>query len=122
MTNLAYNRTKGAAYETDLVKYLRTFPGTDVEQLHLRGVKDEGDLVLKIGGLAYILEAKNDKSMDLSGWVREAETEAGNYATARGIEPVHFSVVSKRRQKPVSESYVVTPLWEWVRQIDQLPF
>lgn len=116
MSSPAYNKTKGAAFELDLVKYFRS-EGLDAERLRLSGPKDEGDIALKVGGLPFVLEAKNTKLMDLAKATREATIEAGHYADARLIQPVHYAVVLKRRQRPVSESYVVVPLNEWLAQI-----
>lgn len=117
MSSPAYNKTKGAAFELDLVKYFRS-EGLDAERLRLSGPKDEGDIALKVGGLPFVLEAKNCKRIDLGGWVAEATLEAGHYSAARALMlPPHFAVVHKRRQKPVSESFVTIPLNEWLRQI-----
>lgn len=117
MSSPAYNKTKGAAYELGLVKYLRA-EGYDVERLRLSGRRDEGDLVVKIGGLPFVIEAKNVKQMTLGSWVNEAQLEAGHYADARLLQvPPHFLVVHKRRQKPIAESFVTMPLNEWLNQI-----
>lgn len=116
---------KGGAFERDLLRYFRS-EGIDAERLRLAGTRDEGDLVLKIGGLPFVLEAKNRKGLDLAGWVEEARLEAQHYGTARGFHllrrpvddhPAHFAVVHKRRMKPVSESFVTLPLHEYLRQL-----
>lgn len=117
----AANKRRGAAYELDLLKGLRN-EGFDAERLRLSGRLDEGDLILKTSGLPWIIEAKNAKQMDLSGWCREAEVEARNYAAARGIPPAHFAVFIKKRNAGLFEGYAVTPIHEWLRQISQTPF
>ena len=117
MTNPAYNKTKGAAFELDLVKFFRA-EGLDAERLRLSGARDEGDIALKVGGLPFVIEAKNVKQMNLGGWVNEATIEAQHYSDARCLQvPPHFLVIHKRRQKPISESFVTIPLTEWLRQI-----
>lgn len=116
MSSPAYSKVKGTQYETDLVKYLR-FKRYDVERLRLNGREDEGDLVLKIGGLPYIIEAKNVRQMNLGGWVNEAEVEANHYADHREIDLPYFFVAHKRRNHPVCNSYVTVPLWQYLDQI-----
>jgi hypothetical protein len=64
-----------------------------------------------------VLEAKNVSRMNLGGWVQEAEVEAANYATHRGLDPddVHWAVVHKRKGKGVAKSYVTLSLDEFLR-------
>ena len=59
----------------------------------------------------WCLEAKNHKSIDLAGFVDQAETEAKN-AGAKW-----FSAIVKRRNRGVKDSYVVMPLWMWTELI-----
>lgn len=117
----AANKAKGSLFERDLLAYLRN-EGYDAERLRLAGKDDEGDLVLKIGGLAFVLEAKNEKKMNLAGYVREAEVEAKNYARSRKLPWVNFAALVKKRNAGIGEAYVVVPLHEWLRHIDQAPF
>jgi Holliday junction resolvase len=119
MTN--YNKQKGTTFETDLMKYFRS-RRMDCERLRLAGTKDEGDLVLKVGGLPYIIEAKNRAKLELGTWCKEAEVEALHYSQARDIEMPSFVVISKRRNHPICNSFVTMPLSEWLNQIDQTPF
>lgn len=119
----AANKTKGNAFERDLLLYLRN-EGYDAERLRLAGSEDEGDIVLKVGGLPFIIEAKNKKRMDLAGFVREAEKEARNYSAHRkaGVPGANFAAVVKKRNAGTGEAYVVVPLHEWLRHIDQRPW
>lgn len=112
----AANKRRGAGYEMDLLRYLRA-EGYDAERLRLTGRLDEGDLVLKMGGIPFVLEAKATKVNNLTDFVRQARDEATNYAAARGILPAPFAAVIKKRQAPISESFVVIPLSEWLQQI-----
>lgn len=114
----ATNRRAGAKWETDLLRYLRN-EGYDAERLRLTGAKDEGDLCLRLGGLPFILEAKNEKQINLASYVREAEVEARNYNNARGIglPGANYAAVVKRRNHGVGEAYVVVPLHEWLRHV-----
>lgn len=98
---------KGPLWETKLLNYLREH-GFDAERLRLTGKEDEGDLVVKDGSV-IIIEAKDEKKFDLSGYLREAEDEAGNYAKHRGLDPADMVPIAivKRRNHSVSKAYVV---------------
>lgn len=123
MTVSKYATQAGRKYETDLLKYLREF-GHDVERLRLAGAEDEGDLLVRPvavsgpprGPSRFVIEAKRTKSLDLSGWVKEAETEADNYARHRGLDltPPGFLAVHYARGKGIGKSYVTTTLDEWL--------
>lgn len=103
------NKRKGAGFEIDLVQYLRD-QGLDAERLTKTGRDDEGDAVIKVPDLAVVVEAKNEKTISLSRYVTEAHTEACNWVNHRSpavpalVLPV---AVVKRRQNPISKSYVV---------------
>lgn len=113
----AAGKRKGSQFELDLLKGLRN-EGIDAERLRLAGVNDEGDLVLKVGGLVHIIEAKNRQQMDLSGWVVEAEKEARNYGQARGTGYLpHYAVYIKKRNAGLFEGYAVMPIHEHLRLI-----
>ena len=87
---MSKSKQKGTSFETSLLPALRTvYPGA--ERRALTGNKDKGDFILP--GADFALEAKNQKALDLSGWIREAETEAENLGVPFGV------VVHKRRGK-----------------------
>ena len=110
----SYNKAKGSKFETDVMKYLRKL-GHFAERLAKAGANDEGDLVTIIAGQTYILECKNRKSLDLPQFWAEAQTEAANYAKARGlvVEPPAFVIV-KRRRGSIEDAWVIQNLEEWV--------
>ncbi len=58
------NGRKGAQFETDVMRWLRT-AGALCERLVKAGKNDEGDLVAIIAGKQYILELKNRKTISL---------------------------------------------------------
>jgi hypothetical protein len=111
-----YATRAGKQYETDLMNYLRT-QDIDVERLRLTGTEDEGDLLVRGEHARFVIEAKRTKSLDLAGWIKEAETERDNYVKHRGYSlfPTHFVVVHKARGKGIGHSYVTTTLDEWLR-------
>ena len=117
MTTRKSHKARGAGYEVDITKYFRGL-GYDAERLARRGSKDEGDVVIRsdfIGGTIGILECKAPgagNAIDLSGWTKEAQTEAKNYAEARALEQevVLPALVIKARGKGIADSYLVLRL------------
>ena len=105
-----YNKAKGAKFETDVMKWLRSL-GHTAERLRLAGTKDEGDLMCIIAGQTYILELKNRKKIDLPAFWDEATVEAKNYAKARGLDKQPPSyVIVKRRNAGINKAWVVQDL------------
>lgn len=122
MTVSRYATQAGKAYETKLMQHLRE-QGWDVERLRLSGAEDEGDLLLRVlnkGFQRYVIEAKRTKSLDLSGWVKQARVERDNYKNHRNfgsLDPVGFVVVHYARGKGIGQSYVTTTLDEWLSRL-----
>jgi Holliday junction resolvase len=111
-----YNKSKGAKFETDVMKWLRSM-GVLAERLTKAGSKDEGDMVAVISGATYILELKNRATVSLPEFWREAEVEALNYAKARGIGevPLHYVIV-KRRNSGIENAWVIQDLKQWLKE------
>ena len=110
----SYNKAKGTKFETDVMKYLRKL-GHFAERLAKAGASDEGDIVCIIAGQTYILECKNRKSVNLPQFWDEAQTEAANYAKARGLTlPPPAFVIVKRRHAAIEQAWVIQPLEEWI--------
>jgi len=116
MTTRKSHKARGATYETDLKDYFRKL-GYDAERLARRGSKDEGDIVVRSDffGSIGILEAKAPgagNAINLSGWQKESQVEARNYAEARNIahDDVLPAVVIKARGKAIADSYLVLRL------------
>ena len=112
MTTRKSHKRRGASFEIELRDWFRTRK-YDAERLARAGSKDEGDLSVK-GFLGFIgvVEAKAPGAgnrIDLSGWIKESQVEADNYAKARGIErdSVLPAVIIKARGKALKESYLV---------------
>lgn len=104
MTNQA-----GTRFERELLNGLRA-AGYDVDRLARAGTRDEGDLVIRRGGLHVVVEAKNRKRLDLPTFVDEAEAERLHYAKARSLDAgvVHGVAFVKRRGKGWAGAYAVT--------------
>jgi Holliday junction resolvase len=111
----SYNKQKGTKFESDVMKYLRKL-GHFAERLAKAGANDEGDIVTIIAGQTYILECKNRKSINLPQFWAEAQTEAANYAKARGMvaTPPAFVIV-KRKQHGVEKAWVIQDLDQWLQ-------
>jgi hypothetical protein len=99
------------------MKYLRKL-GHFAERLAKAGSNDEGDIVTIIAGQTYILECKNRKSINLPQFWAEAQTEAANYAKARGqvVAPPAFVIV-KRRNASIEDAWVIQTLEKWIEQM-----
>ena len=117
MTTRKSHKARGATYETDIKDYFRGL-GYDAERLARRGSKDEGDVVVRadfLNASIGILECKGPgagNAIDLSGWTKEAQAEAKNYAEARALEQklVLPALVIKARGKSIADSYLVLRL------------
>lgn len=109
------NKRRGAKWETDLVKYLRS-RGFSCERLRLSGSKDEGDIAIVDSDLPcrVVLEAKAPQAgnpVRLSEWVAQSIEEAGHYRNARLLDEVPLPVVViKAPNKTAGRSYVVMEL------------
>lgn len=110
------NGRKGAQFETDVMKFLRS-AGALAERLTKAGANDEGDLVCIVSGKTYILELKNRKALNLPEFWSEAQVEALNYAKARGLGEVPLSyVIVKRRNASIDKAWVIQDLTQWLKE------
>ena len=110
----SYGKRKGAAFETGILKWLRS-KGLLAERLSKAGSNDEGDIVCFVAGKPVIFELKARVKLDLPQFWREATTEAGNYAKARGLDysPPSYVIV-KRSNAGLDQAWVVQTLDQWV--------
>ena len=116
MTTRKSHKARGATYETDIRDWFRA-NGYDSERLARTGAKDEGDVVVRSGFLGRIgvIECKAPgagNAIDLSGWSREAQTEANHYTASRGLgeTAVLAALLIKARGKSIEDSYLVLRL------------
>jgi hypothetical protein len=88
------------------------------ERLVLAGSRDEGDLWFKHGDKSFVIEAKNEKAIDLARYVQEAEVEAENFAKSRSMARLpYWAAIVKRRNHRVNKAYVVMTLEEFIRLV-----
>jgi hypothetical protein len=116
MTTRKSHKARGATFETDIRDWFRSH-GYDAERLARAGAKDEGDVAIRADFLGSIgvLECKAPgagNGIDLSGWTKEAQVEAGHYAEARNLDrdAIIPAVVIKARGKSIADSYLVLRL------------
>ena len=117
------NKRKGASFEIDLEKHFRWELPLSVFQrgttrLAKAGRLDRGDISLKLKtkdniDVTLIIEAKNAAKFTPSEWLDEASKEAENYLlslNARDPGYIFPVVIAKRRNKPLSKSFVIMEL------------
>jgi hypothetical protein len=83
----------GSRTERVVAEYLAASLDDDrIERRTRNGAKDRGDIGgVRVHGQRLVVEVKDCARQDLSGWTREANTEAGNDDALVGV------VVAKRR-------------------------
>ena len=96
------SKRKGRDWESAVVAALRSAGWTRAERRRLAGSKDLGDVIN--GPEDWTLEAKNERSISLSQYMREAKAEAVNAGTK------WYAAIVKARNKPTRDAYVVMPL------------
>jgi len=101
------NGRKGSQWETDTALYYRANGFPLCERRARTGINDKGDLT----GISPLVihECKNEKTINLPGYLREAERERQNADAALGI------VLVKRRGASVAQGYWVVTIETGVR-------
>jgi len=95
------SKQKGTAFERQIADHLRRYwPYAD--RAPLTGNKDRGDIS---GTPGLVWECKNAKTLRLSEWLEEAETEATNATADHGI-----LVVKRRGHGAPGEQYAILTL------------
>lgn len=105
-------KQKGTAFESAIVEYLKdTLCDETIERRALNGTCDRGDISgVKFCGQRMTLECKNEKSIRLAEYMREAEIEAVNDNAS------YYAVIHKKRGVGISntagvqQQYVTMPL------------
>lgn len=93
------SKSKGTAWESDIVRALKDAGWQHCERRTLSGANDRGDINVHP---KVVIEAKNHGHLNLAAWVHEAEVERGNANADVAV------VWCKRRGKAKAEDgYVV---------------
>lgn len=113
MTTRKSHKQRGSRFEVEVRDWFRNLKHI-AERLARTGKNDEGDVFVNAKKNMYIIEAKAPgagNKIDLSGWLKEAEIEAENYAKHRGLRKIPSPVVViKARGKSLDDAYVVVRL------------
>ena len=72
---MSASKQKGTAFENNTVDGFRAAGFYNVERRALHGTNDQGDLA---GIPGVVIQCKNDKRHDLSGWLRELYAQMDN--------------------------------------------
>lgn len=100
------SKRKGDDHERRIAAYLVEQGWKHAERRKAGATLDKGDLY---GILGCVLEAKNEKRIDLSGYMKELEVEMANAKADTGVV-----VVKKKGTTDVSQYYAVMPMHVWV--------
>ena len=107
---MSKNKSKGTAFETLIVDYLKQFY-PNCERRALQGALDKGDITGVDRRLVF--ECKSHNTLNFSGWLKEAETERVNADAEVGV------VVAKRRGYGKAEDqYIVLTVKDFVRLLE----
>ena len=98
---MTFSKRKGTAFERSIADHLRHYwPYAD--RAPLTGNKDRGDIA---GTPGIVWECKNAKTIKLSEWLDETETERDNAEAEIGI-----LVVKRRGHAFAGDQYAIVPL------------
>lgn len=100
-----YNKVKGSKFEAECEEHGNSV-GLRMRRLPRAGSKDIGDLALELNtGIVLVLEAKNVKTPNMAGWLKEADVEACNYELRYDVTTLG-AVITKTRNKSIGEARV----------------
>jgi Holliday junction resolvase len=106
------SKRKGSQYERDVVKWLVTNGYPCAERAYGAGRHDDVGDIDGIDGV--VVECKNEKKIDLSGYLKELDNEMTHADAETGVV-----LIKKRGTTNVSESYAVMPAQLWVDLLKQ---
>ena len=95
------NKAKGTSHESNIVDYLRSLSWPYADRLTLSGSNDRGDVRLG-DGIPVVIEAKNEKSIDCAGYIKEVEAEVKNAGADIG-----FAWIKRRGTTDPGKYYVL---------------
>lgn len=110
------NGRKGASHERQVADFLRDNWDDRIDRRVRTGAKDCGDIAnFRLHNHRVVVECKNEKAINLAGWVTEAQQEAVNDGALCGI------VVSKRKGKgDPADQYVVMTLGDLLKLLSSV--
>jgi hypothetical protein len=93
------NLARGTAWASDIVKYLQQCGWIHAERRALNGAQDRGDIAGLIG---VVIEAKNEKRVELAQYLKETEVEKTNAKAAVGV-----TWIKRRGKGSAGDGYVL---------------
>lgn len=105
------SKRKGSSFERSIVDYLKKEGWKHAERRLAGDTKDRGDIA---GVPGFVWEAKNEKRIDLAGYVKELEIEVANDKADCGAV-----VVKRRGTTNVGDCYAVMPVHMLVTLLKQ---
>jgi hypothetical protein len=107
------NGRKGSSFERQTADYWRDNYDDRIDRRVKTGAKDKGDIAnLRVGPHRLVLECKAERSLNLAGWIKEAQAEADNDGALMG------AVVAKRKGHGQPEDqYVVMTQGDFLKLV-----
>lgn len=102
------NKIAGTWAESKVREWLRGCGYPYAKRNALAGAKDEGDIYLG-DGVPVVLEVKNEKRMDIAGYIKELEAEMVN-----GDADFGAVVVRRRGTTDVGRWYALTTMEQYI--------
>lgn len=103
------SKRKGSAWELAIAKFLVAQGWKHAERRVAGSTLDKGDIY---GIIGCVIEAKNEKRIDLAGYLKELEVEMKNAKADTGVV-----MVKKKGTTDVSQSYAVMPIGLWTELV-----
>lgn len=103
------SKRKGSAWELAIAKYLIEQGWKHAERRIAGSTVDKGDIY---GIIGCVIEAKNEKRIDLAGYMKELEVECANAKANTGV-----AIVKKRGTTSVGDAYAVMTVDMWVKLV-----
>lgn len=115
------SKQKGTSYETSVRKYLNENGFPKARRTALSGGEDTGDIhgLERPDGHKAILQCKNQKKHDLSGWLDATVEQAER---ADGALPALVVKRAGKGEKALGDSYVVMRLSDFVSLIKEADY
>lgn len=104
-------KRKGSAWELSIAKYLVEQGWRHAERRIAGSTLDKGDIY---GIIGCVIEAKNEKRIDIAGYMKELDVEMRNAKADTGA-----AVVKKRGTTSVGDAYAIMPVHVWVKLLKE---
>lgn len=100
------SKRKGSAWELAIAKYLVEQGWVHAERRIAGATVDKGDIY---GIIGCVIEAKNEKKITLSEYMKEVEVETANAKARTGV-----AIIKRKGYTNVGNAYAVMPVHMWV--------